>query len=202
VNSTAEHSLAELSPVMMIPRLMAMDHDRKMQEDYRRRTFDGHELTMATLGFKPSPMTKDEEMGDINVANHYYGQSASQMNTDMVPAPVAAAPAKKKVTNEDIQKYIKRKIAEGLAKQPPAPAPAPLQPTAIVPPAQDPWWKRYVMPAIVGTAIGGTGLGAAALLNRPTPTVDTDTQYKFQISSGKGTGFSTDAEVKLPAPKQ
>lgn len=182
MNLTAEEALAELSPVMLIPRLQAIQHSRLLDEDYRKRLFDGHEMQLAAMGFKPTPMTKDEEMGDINVANHFYGQSttASQLNNEPKTAIVAAEP-KRKVTKEEIDVYIKRKIREGIAKPP-----------------QESWLKKW-LPTIIGGAIGLGGLGGSVLINKPsTPPAavdtdtDTNTQYKFDISSENGKGFSTE----------
>ncbi len=123
--------------------------------------------------------------------------------TNEKPAPAAAEPEKKKLTQEQLSAYIKRKVAEGIAAQKPAPAPvvtpAPVAPTTpvVTPAAEQSLLSRYA-PLLVGSAIGLGGLGYAAWPeSKPAPAVvdtdtDTNTQYKFEISSDPGKGFSTE----------
>jgi hypothetical protein len=193
VNSTVELAMAE---VMLIPRLMAMQDQRLSQEDYRRRTFDGHKMGLAALGHEATPMTKEDDMGDISVANHYYGQESAaialQQKADP-PAPVASAPVPAatngsgKINAKDLVKIILKEVDKKIVKNQPAAPPA-------LPATSD--WKKYLWPvlAALGLGVGGTSVLTNIFGSDPAPVVapvdtDTDTQYKFEISSDQGKGF-------------
>lgn len=205
MNSTVEDSLAEAVPAMLIPRLAAMEHDRLMQSDYRKRVFDSHEAMMLATGMKPTPMTTDEEMGDINVANHkhFYDADATaialrgERNGATQPVQSATQPAVQPAAIDQnaiaaaaanaAYQRIKQKLKE---KQ------AATSKPVIVPAATAPTdWKKYLWPAIA--ALGLSSAGGMAVYNYatsespppPAPAVDTDREYKFEISAEQGKGF-------------
>jgi hypothetical protein len=145
------HELAELAPIRVVPLLAAIGHERRTQEDHRGASMIRIRRGLAAIGFTDvKDMVAEDEMGDISVANHHYHYAAPPAappaaNQQMI-AP--ATPTKKRVTKDDIDNYIKRKVAEGLAKQPTAAAVVEKPPAATEAKADatSPWYKRYALP--------------------------------------------------------
>lgn len=133
-------------------------------------------------------MQKQLIAGDVINNNNYYSSGPAEKTTATEPAAPVAATTKRKVTNEQLQAYIKRKVAEGLAAG--QSKPAATAAVAAVQPEQS-WLRRY-WPMIVGGAVGLGGAGAA--LMPKTPAVDTDraSRYSFEISADAGKGLSTE----------
>lgn len=144
-------------------------------------------------------MLEDENLGDISVANHYHygtmpnGDAKTPPTTTPAPiAPIAAVEPKQKLTKTDLQNYIKRKIAEGIATAQKSQA-VPQTPLAAAEPK--PWYKRWTIPLVAAASLGTGGIGAATYnyLTKPAAVATPDqTEYGFKITSQPGHGISTE----------
>lgn len=65
--SQAAERLADQSPSLGLPRLLAIDFLQGLFGDARARTKDSHRVQMEALGVKPEELAKSDDMG-INVA--------------------------------------------------------------------------------------------------------------------------------------
>lgn len=196
----AMEALAEMSPIYMVPRLIAAEDYRLSQAAYRRRVHDAHKMAAAAMGYEDvAPSVEDENLGDISVANHnYYGIVPSNGRPQPQPAPSTPTPAtpaanetrkdEKRPTANQVVDVIMAKLDKRLKASGSQPTPT----------AAD--WRQWLWPTLAGMGLTGTTLlGAYNLLapDTPPPTgpavvesvPDVDTQYKFEISSDKGKGF-------------
>jgi hypothetical protein len=142
-----ERRAADQSPAWLMPRLMAVQNQGQMWEDFRQRTIDDHIVGLRERGahdLADKWLEAKRDMGAISVVGDTYHVTPGP------PAPPAQVPT----------------TTTSVGTTPaPAPAPNPAPTATTTTPTKPTGLSSLLWPVVIGGALLGTGVGGTMLYN-------------------------------------